>query len=296
MDENNQIHYFTVAEHDELWGTVCTTAGYQEVKKNTSYPPRTHHPESHAFSYSNGRVLDEYQLIYIVEGEGIFESSHCAATPIRAGMMLFVFPNEWHRYSPNHETGWKGYWVGFKGSDIDERVAKGFFSKEDPIINIGTDEGVTSCYSEILHHARYERTGFQVMISSILMHLLGSVVFSRMNRIFENSSAVEKIAQARAIMKERLGSSISAQEIAEELGVSYTWLRHTFRDYVGIAPVQYILNLKLVRAKELLSNTRDSVSEIACALGFEYCSQFSAFFKSREQISPREYRDRYGLL
>jgi len=53
------VHYLPVTDHDERWGIVCTTAGYQNVPPGSPYP-LTQHPDSYSFTRSRGRVLGEY--------------------------------------------------------------------------------------------------------------------------------------------------------------------------------------------------------------------------------------------
>ena len=108
------VHYLPVTDHDERWGIVCTTAGYQNVPPGSPYP-LTQHPDSYSFTRSRGRVLGEYQLLYIVSGQGEFRSASSPAAPVKAGTVVMLFPDEWHTYAPDPETGWEEWWVGFRG-------------------------------------------------------------------------------------------------------------------------------------------------------------------------------------
>ena len=126
------VHYLPVTDHDERWGIVCTTAGYQNVPPGSPYP-LTQHPDSYSFTRSRGRVLGEYQLLYIVSGQGEFRSASSPAAPVKAGTVVMLFPDEWHTYAPDPETGWEEWWVGFRGENIDRRVAEGFFSPKTPL-------------------------------------------------------------------------------------------------------------------------------------------------------------------
>ena len=210
------VHYLPVTDHDERWGIVCTTAGYQNVPPGSPYP-LTQHPDSYSFTRSRGRVLGEYQLLYIVSGQGEFRS------------------------------------------------------------------------------AEEERKGFQQLVTGIVLHLLGSVLFKRDNLQYLDNPIVEKINRAREMMRRHIGDNLPPEEIARRLNIGYTWFRRTFRAYVGIAPAQYQLQLRHNKARELLTTTDRTVSEIAAELGFENVSQFSAFFRQREKITATQYRSKYGF-
>lgn len=85
---------------------------------------------------------------------------------------------------------------------------------------------------------------------------------------------------------------MSVESIAQSLNVSYSWFRSTFKSYTGVSPAQYQLHLRYLRAKELLSTSRLSISEIAYALNFETVSQFSTFSRRKRAYLPRNLGDR----
>ncbi len=105
-DKNKHLKYLVANAADESWGLFITTIGFQSIQANTPYPPKNH-PSSYLFRTEAGRRLNEFQLIYITEGEGVFESTSCEPLKITAGTIIFLFPNEWHTYKPDKKTGWQ---------------------------------------------------------------------------------------------------------------------------------------------------------------------------------------------
>lgn len=294
MDDRPQsiLHYLPVSPRDEQWGIVCTTAGHQHVPPGTPYPV-SEHPEHYLFYKGNGRTLDEYQLVYITAGRGRFESASCPPQTVEAGTMLLLFPNEWHSYSPDPGTGWTEWWVGFRGANIDRLEQQGFLCRRRPLLRIGCSGGIERCYREIIGTVEEERVGFQPLISSIVLHILGSVLFKHSNLLYSDNPVVEKINRAKAVMRADFSCKNSPEQIAREVGMGYTWFRRVFREYVGMAPAQYQYMIRLNKARELLTTTTHSISEIAYALGFESVSAFSLFFRLRERLSPTQYRARF---
>ena len=280
--------YTTVTAHDGRWGMVCTTAGFQNVPPHHSYPVSPH-PSEYS-TVRSGRTLDEYQLVYIVEGEGTFRSASCPPTRVSGGTVIVLFPDEWHTYSPDPDTGWREWWVGFRGEDMDSKVTAGFFSRRNPLLHIGYSLGIEECYKEIFRTAQAERSGFQQLVSGIVLHMLGSMLFKHGNRLLDDKPMTEVIDRAREIMRCRIDENISPELIARQLNVGYTTFRRAFKQYVGIPPAQYQIQLRFNKAKDLLENSPMSVKEIAYALNFDGLSRFSAFFRQRSGKSPSEYR------
>lgn len=289
--QNSNIRYLNVSSIDEQWGVTVTTAGYQCIPPHSVYPALQQHPRTYSFNPKKGRILMEYQLVYISEGCGIFESQSFNRKKIKAGTMILLFPGEWHTYFPEG-NGWYEHWVGFKGNLIENWITNRFFSKEKPVFDIGVSSTIIGLYEEIVSHAIEERAGYQQLISSIVFYLMGEIYYKEKNRFLGQSDAAGKINEARAIMKNNLDTPVPVEEIARKLNVSYSWFRSTFKAYTGVSPVQYQLHLRYLRAKELLSSSRLSISEIAYALNFETVSQFSTFFTKKEGVSPSQFRKR----
>jgi len=82
----------------------------------------------------------------------------------------------------------------------------------------------------------------------------------------------------------------TVQHIAESLNVSPNYLSGLLKTLTGQSTQQHIHNKLIEKAKEKLSTTDLSVSEIAYELGFEYPQSFSKLFKSKTNSSPLEFR------
>lgn len=88
-----------------------------------------------------------------------------------------------------------------------------------------------------------------------------------------------------------VGSGLpTVQSIAKELNVSPNYLSGLLKTLTGQSTQQHIHEKLIEKAKEKLSNTNLSVSEIAYTLGFEHSQSFSKLFKTKTSFSPLEYR------
>ena len=132
----NFYKYLPVSKEDESWGLTVLNAGCTHIEPTSTYPFKNH-PAHHNFNWNSWRTLQEYQIIYITRGSGIFESENYKQTKINAGTVIVLFPNERHRYKPDPETGWDEYWVGVKGKIIDNLVTSGYLKPESPTQYIG---------------------------------------------------------------------------------------------------------------------------------------------------------------
>ena len=93
-------------------------------------------------------------------------------------------------------------------------------------------------------------------------------------------------------INEHIGQNISVAKIAGLCGYSGDHFTRKFKEIFGITPTQYITDIKLGKAKELLLSTTISISDIASSLGFCEASHFTKFFCDKTGFPPSYYRKR----
>ena len=124
----------------------------------------------------------------------------------------------------------------------------------------------------------------------MIMKLLGFIVSMDKQKDF-SGKRVEKIIQnACFTIRENVEAEINFQSFAEDNNIGYSYFRKMFKKYTGVPPVQYHLDLKILRAKEMLLYTDKSIKEISYELGFQSIYYFSRIFKNKLGVSPSEIR------
>lgn len=287
----NFFKYLPVSQEDENWGLTVLNAGCTNIKATTDYPLKTH-PAHHNFNWNSWRILQEYQIIYITNGQGIFESESCSETTVKAGTIIILFPNERHRYKPDNITGWDEYWVGLRGEIIDNLLDSGYLKLNNPCINIGFNESIFDIFNCIIENTKAEKSGYQPLISGAVLHLLGIC-----HSITRQNTSVTKdeeniINKSRLLFRSNISNAYSSEQAAEELNVGYSWFRKVFKNYTGLSPGQYYLQLKIDKAKDLLGNSNLAIKEISIQLNFQSSFYFSKIFKEKTGVKPTEYRKR----
>jgi len=96
------------------------------------------------------------------------------------------------------------------------------------------------------------------------------------------------VYKAIKYIQENIKQPISINQLAYELNMSDTNFCNSFKKIIGITPKEYITNLKLTHAKEMLKN--QNVTEVAYDLGYENISHFIALFKIKYGITPKQYQ------
>lgn len=291
MKDAVYMRYLLTNERDLQWGLTVTTVGHQFVAPGEEYPPRQNHLPRYLFSPEKGRILSEYQLIYLMHGRGTFASASCRETTVCAGDVILLFPGEWHSYHPDQVTGWDEYWIGCNGPVYDSLIEREFFTRLHPVLNVGIQEPIVQFYNQAYTIAQEQKAGFQQALAGIVFNLAGHIYTLDRQSSFAESKTETLIQRAKIIILESMQNQIAPEELAERLHVSYSWLRRIFKQYTGFAPSQYILEMRIQRSKELLTNTDMTSQEVAYDTGFESPDYFCTIFKKKAGMSPIKYRE-----
>ncbi len=103
--------------------------------------------------------------------------------------------------------------------------------------------------------------------------------------------AVERIARSTAaLIEEGLLEEIGVDGIADRLGVTSRHMRRVFQAEFGVTPIAYAQTRRLFLAKQLITDTSLSLTEIAFASGFHSVRRFDALFQQRYRLNPRKLR------
>ena len=284
----NFFKYLTHSQENEDWGMYINVAGYANIPSESPYPP-TGHPLNYEFSWEKGRILHEYQINYITEGEGIIET-YQNSYPIKKGTIIIIKPGLWHRYKPLEIIGWQENYIGFNGNIPQSILNLPFFSSEAPVIKIGYHESIIKSFFDVFNLIRDEKPGYHEICSGLVMSILGKIISIKKNENFVNKTIEHSIQNACIIIRNNLTSNLNVEELASDLNISYSLFRKVFKKYIGLSPAQYHLSLRIQQAQYMLANSNLSIKEISFSLGFCSIYYFSKLFKEKINMTPGTYR------
>jgi AraC family transcriptional regulator len=100
----------------------------------------------------------------------------------------------------------------------------------------------------------------------------------------------KRLNRVAVYLRENLGAQLSLEQIAKEAGLSRFHLVRLFKRAHGETPFKRLTRLRMEEAERRLRNSRDSVSEIAFACGYENPAHFASAFRRTVGVSPSQYR------
>ena len=245
--------------------------------------------EECAPGYCYGPKIRSYHLIhFVLYGKGelhinehIFQLSAGDAFLIPAGKVSY--------YEASKDDPWCYAWISFLGISSQMYLYQLITSTDDTYVIHGLD---TPKYKERI----FEIIALQDSSTSSYFQANG-VLFQIMAMLFDDTDFQENRWEKISVVDEikyyldiNYAEKIKLQEVAKAFGVHPNYLTRVFHDKFHVSPKQYLIGLKLKKARRLLTTTELSVSVIANSLGFDDQLAFSKTFKKEVHISPSEYR------
>jgi len=181
----------------------------------------------------------------------------------------------------------------FFGYDVNEAL---FLSEKEEEILIGLFKGIEKEY----------QSGIDQFTQSIIISQI-EVILNYCERFYQRQFITRKKSNHQVLDKLEFfleeyftneniinNGLPTAQLIAEQLNVSTNYLSSLLKSLTGQTTQQHIHGKLIEKAKEKLSTTDLTVSEIAYELGFEHSQSFSKLFKAKTDISPLEFRKSFN--
>ena len=287
---HSQHKYFPVNAAQREWGLYATCAGHSRSEPGAAFPSRKH-PDEYYFNWRLGRTLHEWLVIFIEAGEGSVELSN-RKLRVQPGSLVVLPPECWHRYRPNKAEGWTTLWVGCGGKLATDLIAGMGFNPGGDIKDLSRFPSLTRLFSDTVRGIMEQGSDRPHSTAIRILSLIATLV-EESSSITDEASNAELISRTQSHIIEHAAETIDFNALAESLGVPYRTLRYLFTKETETSLLQYQLDIRLARAKNLLRSSDMPVAEIAKVLGFNSTWYFTHFFQRRADTSPSSYRKKH---
>ncbi len=233
----------------------------------------------------------DYQLIYIASGKGYFYFNDDSPTIVNAGNMVLYLPLEPQRYEYYGVDRPDIYWIHFSGKDIPELFREHSIDTNAHIIPVGTNSNYAHYFEKIILEMQLRKDFYEEAATLFFTQLL--ILMGRANKDFslnKDLASSEEIDQVTTYFHQHYRENINIETYLESNGFTMSTFFRKFKQYTGVTPLQYILDIRLSTAKKLLATTDYSINEISFIIGYDNALYFSRLFHKHMGMSPKEYR------
>ena len=289
IEETKISQYKEPVTHRE--GLIPMTYHFVDYEKNTTGFPMHWH--------------EEFEIGLVTSGDGTYRING-ADYHISGKDLMIISPKTLHSGGTGNQTMSTDSFVfhlGFLCSIIPDSTTINYFN---PIINgkilfkpvispshPGHAE-LLDCFLQLKECHRAKPLYYEFKLKELLLHFFYLLFKYRCITEQKKPSVIheneEKTRMILAYLAEHFDEEITIEQLADMAGFSACHFMNTFKKYVGIPCNKYINHLRLDNATKRLTETNDSIMNIATSVGYNNVSYFNRAFKSYFGTTPKDYR------
>lgn len=236
--------------------------------------------EHQAGEYVTPHNHNYHEMVFYFKGNGHVNVNSEMHT-FEEGSVFIVKPQDVHdELSTEFSVVFIVLFEIIEGSNINNIFTK--YDKE-------TSEHIYSLFQRAIQEYRDQEHYYQEYVNHLFNIILLEAL--RQTESISQKSSDTYVKHAKKYMLENHVQKIDFNMLAKSSGYSYDRFRHIFKEATGLTLLQYLLNVRLEHAKQLLGDTEESISDIAQQCGFASTTHFVNFFSTRVNLSPLRYRN-----
>lgn len=293
VETGDRLYYFTAPPALRSLNAHCTTVGSSTTPSGAAYPS---HPLAHPHAYRSmverGRVLDEWQFVFVSRGSGSVVTADGTSATVRSNDLIVVRPGVRHQYRPDESTGWTEYWVGFAGEVFDASLRAVGLAERPALVACADVPAMLAAFDELLRLAPANHTAGRLAMIGVVMQMVGLIASWAGPHYLAGHSL--EVREAIRGMSEHPVRVLSVAALAARVGLSESALRRRFVRETGMSPYHYYNTIRVDRIKMRLAHSTSTLGTIAEELGFTDGFHLSRVFKQYTGLAPSEWRVRGG--
>lgn len=248
---------------------------------------RMHTEDKFSTNLIHGR--SDYYLLYITEGQ-MTVYIHGTPMVLSSGMGITYYARTHYQYQFDGLSPISYYWVHFTGNAAKD-ILENLGLKNECIFDIGVHSHVISLFEKMATEIICREPYFAFSAATYLLQML-----VRIQRYLapDMNVAPKKLKKSLELMHNNYDSVITIENLARMENLSPGRYRVLFHNLTGTSPKQYLTDIRMRHACELLCQTELPIFQIANQVGYDDLLYFDRVFKKYYHMTPSYYRKKYS--
>jgi AraC-like DNA-binding protein len=248
-----------------------------------------HFPHAARHGRSRPKGAREQILLLCTDGAGWCRTEGTQFQVSRGGVVLLPADRA-HAYGAAEGDPWTLWWFHFTGTDAVDLVRTANAAAGGRVTHLREPAPIASLISQVIDALDSGLTiSALVRASGAAWHALAQVIATGRRNPGTNLSPLERaVEHLRATAPQRT----SVSSLASIVGLSPSQLSSLFRERLGVSPLQYQVQLRMTRARQLLDGTDLPIAAVARDTGYDDPMYFSRQFTRIHGLTPSAYRNR----
>ncbi|WP_052714204.1 AraC family transcriptional regulator [Paenibacillus dauci] len=283
MSEQEKASYIEADDSTRLILTPSSTAQatyffVQEIGRfKTTFPYFTERERLHS-----------YLILHTLSGRGRLHYQGQQHV-VGQGDLFFINCMEYQRYEAMEEDDWEFLWVHVQGSTLDGYYEQ-FCQRQIPVCHLAESSSIPELMRQLLHVQIPRNNKTELISSQLIVQLLTEVVLTSIHTGEKNNAIPASILDLQQFLENHYTDPITLDDLAQKYNTNKFQLSRDFKQYIGLPPIEYLINIRINAAKNMLRYSNKSIQQIASAVGIYNVSHFINLFKARVDCTPLAYR------
>ena len=232
-----------------------------------------------------------YEIYFLNKGKRTFLLSN-ELYQLTAPVLIIIPPHVLHK---TEGSAFERYNVNVSENYLDEFQKHVLDDKALKVIKLDGNEPALlgNLFDEMCKINRvqkYSDSILRALFSYLIYHLYNVSIKTIPHSVNKEPSIPTQILKIIDYLNDNFASDLSLSSISEKFYISKGALIYNFNKYMKCTPAEYLLSIRLAKAKEYLQKTNKSIGDVAELCGFYSANYFGLIFKKKENLSPLSYR------
>lgn len=289
------LKYILDLEDASIWNIVSTTT---EARSSVLFMQESgdFFAQQQYFTTRDGQ--GSFLIKLTLSGRGILKYNS-QEYRLQPDDLFFIDCKNWQHYGTDPDYGsWRVLWVYFNGVTA-ETYYKLFlkYTSGRNVITLPRNSAVYGLMQTLLHfydEDHIDHLEADIRCSGLLTRLLTECI--ALAATTQNVTLPVIVQNVRSYLVENFTRHVTLDELSAKFFLNPSYLQKLFKRYTNQSPTDYLIYLRIAKAKELIRTTQLPLNEIAFSVGIESYSYFIRLFKKREGMTPREYQAMWPVV
>ena len=242
-------------------------------------------------------VRNHFLFHYVISGRGFLDSTDRNGVTRRydleADQGFLICPEQINTYCADKHQPWKYVWLEFDGLRAAECLTSAGLGFSQPIYRPQSLPQGREVRDEMLYIADHSKASTLQLIGHLFL-FLDALIQSSSTKCAATGAQLRDFYMQEAVtyMEHNYQRNLTVEEIADVCKLNRSYFSKLFKESMGCPPQEFLIQMRLSKATELMKTTNTPIGDIALRCGYPNQLHFSRAFKKRYGVSPREWRNR----
>ena len=239
--------------------------------------------------HTNDFTIPYYSWFVVLDGFGSYQDASGIHALLSRGILVQRFPNSSAHITIDSSRPWKSFYLSFDRNSYQLLLSLGVFNTKEPVKKCHLTKELLLLLDELSYEVNGDKES-----QFILYQKATACIYRMLTQTAQAPTLSTVIAKAKEILQCNFSIVYTEKDICDLLCIGQESFRKLFKKEVGVSPIAYRNQQRMLAAKKLLA-TQNSIAEIAEALGYSDSFSFSKQFKRHWGYSPNVFRKSLSL-